>query len=384
MRKKNESDVEVVVRENTAFAFDLYEKLKEEAKGNLFFSPYSISTALAMTYAGARRNTERQMAQTLRFTLDQKRLHPAFASLETRLNAVQEQGNIQLSVANSLWPQIGYTFLEEFISLMKENYGVSITSVDYRQAEVACKKINTWVEEKTEGKIEDLIPPPLITPLTTLVLVNAIYFKGNWTSQFDPNLTKEAPFWVAPDEKIEVPMMTQQQEFRYAESESLQALELPYVGGDLSMIVLLPRSVDGLAELENTLTTENLERWTSDLQAREVLVFLPKFEISWKFELSDTLASMGMPDAFVGKADFSGVDGSKDLCISAVVHEAFVDVNEEGTEATAATAVIMDRSAPPPRPTFRADHPFVFLIRDNNTGSILFLGRVVNPMAGAA
>ncbi|HEY76884.1 MAG TPA: serpin family protein [Thermoflexia bacterium] len=385
MGKKNESDVEVVVRGNTAFALDLYEKLRK-AEGNLFFSPYSISAALAMTYAGARGNTARQMARTLHFTLEQKRLHPAFASLETRLNAVQEQGNIQLRVANSLWPQIGYPFLEEFISLTEENYGASIIPVDYGDPEAARGKINTWVEKKTEDKIKELIPPRLITSVTTLVLVNAIYFEGDWASRFDRRATEEASFWVTPVEKIQVPMMAQRQKFRYAEYERLQVLELPYVGGDLSMIVLLPREVDGLAELENNLTMENLERWTSALQESEVLVFLPRFKMAWGARiLNNELQSMGMTDAFDGsKADFSGMDGTRRLAISVVLHKAFIDVNEEGTEAAAATAVIITRGISSPPPTFRADHPFIFLIRDNNTGSILFIGRVVNPMAGVA
>ncbi|MCK5647223.1 MAG: serpin family protein [Anaerolineales bacterium] len=378
----SETDVEVIVGGNTAFAFDLYRKLRED-EGNLFFSPHSISTALAMTYAGARGNTESQMAQTLHFSLDQEQLHPAFASLESRLKAVQERGNIKLAVAHSLWPQIDYAFLEGFISLVKENYGVLISPVNYAQTEAARKKINTWVEKKTEDKIKDLIPPGLIDALTTLVLVNAIYFKGNWARQFDPSLTKGATFWMRPAEGIEVPMMTQQQDFRYAESESVQVLELPYVGGDLSMFVVLPRKVDGLAELENALTAENLEKWTSDLWEREVFVALPVFKMSGKIMLGGTLASMGMTDAFGSNADFSGMDGSKSLFISEVIHQAFIDVNEEGTEAAAATAVVMARSIPPPVPTFRADHPFVFLIRDNNTASILFLGRVVNPLAEA-
>ena len=382
MRNVSETDVEVIVGGNTAFAFDLYRKLRED-EGNLFFSPYSISTALAMTYAGARGNTESQMAQTLHFSLDQEQLHPAFASLESRLKAVQERGNIKLAVAHSLWPQIDYAFLEGFISLVKENYGVLISPVNYAQTEAARKKINTWVEKKTEDKIKDLIPPGLIDALTTLVLVNAIYFKGNWARQFDPSLTKGATFWMRPAEGIEVPMMTQQQDFRYAESESVQVLELPYVGGDLSMFVVLPRKVDGLAELENALTAENLEKWTSDLWEREVFVALPVFKMSGKFMLGGTLASMGMTDAFGSNADFSGMDGSKSLFISEVIHQAFIEVNEEGTEVAAATAVVMARSIPPPTPTFRADHPFVFLIRDNNTASILFLGRVVNPLAEA-
>jgi serpin B len=368
-----------VVAGNTKFALDLYQELKEN-EGNLFFSPYSVSTALAMTYAGARGNTEMQMAETLRFSLLQDALHPAFSRLEARLMAVQAQGRIQLRVANSLWPQVGYALLEEFISLTEKYYGAVINPVEYGIPEAARKEINDWVEEKTEEKIKDLIPPPLINQLTTLVLVNAIYFKGNWANQFDPELTKDATFWVSADEGIKVPMMKLKGEFMYSETDHLQLLEFPYVGEDLAMIVLLPKEIDGLERIEKDLTIENLENWTIGLWETEVVVSLPKFNMSGKFMLGGTLASMGMPDAFGGDADFSGMDGTETMAISEVVHKAFIEVNEEGTEAAAATAVVMARSIPPPPPIFTASHPFVFLIRDTGSGSILFLGRLANPV----
>ena len=376
-------DVQAVVEGNSAFALDLYRELKG-VEGNLFFSPYSISTALAMTYAGAREDTEMQMARALHFPLDQKRLHPVFALLEAELNGVREKGNVQLNVANALWSHEGYPFLREFVALMKKHYGVLITPVDYGDAETARGKINAWVEGKTAHKIKDLIGPGILNALTRLVLVNAIYFKGDWANQFDATRTQHAPFWVTPADELQTPMMTQKQNLRYAESDGLQILELPYVGSDLSMIVLLPGEIDGLAELENGLTVENLEKWTSLPWERQVVVFLPRFRASSQFRLKDTLMQMGMTDAFDGgKANFSGMDGREGwLYIMAVIHQAFVDVNEQGSEAAAATAVVMGiRSIPPPPSIFRADHPFIFLIRDNRTGSILFLGRVVNPIA---
>lgn len=384
--KKNasHSDLETLVQGNTAFALDLYKQLKA-TKGNLFFSPYSISTALAMTYAGARKNTEKQMAQTLHFTLSQKQLHSAFAALEAELKIVQDAnfaGHVLLKIANALFPHVGYPFLDDFLTLAKEYYGVTITAVDYGAFEAARQKINGWVEQKTEQKIRELIPQGILDALTRLVLVNAIYFKGNWASQFDKNLTKNAPFAIAPGNQVQAPMMTQEQEFGYAEHDSLQVLELPYVGGDLAMIVLLPKKIDGLTELEAALTVENLDKWTSHLRTTQVQVFLPRLKMSSWFKLNDTLIALGMADAFdMSKANFSGMDGNEDaLYIAAVLHKAFVDVNEEGTEAAAATAVVMAlRCAPPPSPVFRADHPFVFLIRENRAGSILFLGRVVNP-----
>jgi len=378
---KDCQDTKNVAEGNNAFAFDLYEKLKE-VEGNLFFSPYSISTALAMTYAGARGNTEKQMGTALHFTLDQKRFHPAFACLEAELKAVQEKGDIELNIANALWAQKDYVFLREFLDLIQSNYGTVLNHVDFKRAcEAARKKINAWIEQKTKDKIKDLIKPGVLNALTRLVLTNAIYFKGRWESQFKKDRTKESPFWLSIDKSVEVPMMTQKRQFRYMESDNLQILELPYVGDDLAMIVLLPRKIDGLAQLEADLSMENLNMWIDHLRKRKISVFLPKFKMISQFRLSETLASMGMPDAFGGNADFSGIDGTKDLFISAVIHKAFVDVNEEGTEAAAATAAVISLTSAPstPPPTFRADHPFVFLIRDNHSGSMLFVGRIVNP-----
>ena len=377
------SDVDTtdVVEGNTAFALDLYGKLKKN-QGNLFLSPYSISTALAMTYAGARENSEKQMANVLHFTPGNNQLHPSFSRLEAQLNAIQGEGDIELSVANALWAQKDYFFLKTFLDLIENNYGAVINSVNFKGACEAVRiKINKWVEEKTKDKIKDLIKPGVLDPLTRLVLTNAIYFKGNWASQFEKSKTKEEKFWLDSSNSIKVPMMVQKQDFRYMESESLKMLELPYAGNDLSMIVLLPKEIDGLGKLETSLTVENLTNWLSLLKEKEIRVFLPKFKMSSQFNLSQTLSSMGMPDAFKRKADFSGMTDNKDLYISAVIHKAFVDVNEEGTEAAAATAVAMKfLSMPAPPPVFRADHPFLFLIRHNSSESILFLGRVVNPM----
>jgi len=260
-QERSHSDVETVVQGNTEFALALYQKLRTE-EGNLFFSPHSISTALAMTYAGARGNTAVQMAQALRFLLEQKPLHPAFALLEAELRDIGKKGHIQLKFANALWPHVAYPFLEAFLALTKQYYGVLITPVDYGDVETACGIINAWVEEKTENKIQELIPLGMLDALTTLVLVNAIYFKGNWASQFDPGRTRATPFWVTTEVSVQVPMMTQEHEFRYGEGDSLQVLELPYAESDLSMVILLPTEMDGLARLEERLTVQNLARWT--------------------------------------------------------------------------------------------------------------------------
>ncbi|NQT51969.1 serpin family protein [bacterium] len=377
------ADVKGVVAGNNAFALDLYAKLSQE-KGNLFFSPYSISTALAMTYAGARGNTETQMATALHFGLGQEPLHAAFHNLLEATRGGDKRG-YQLSVANALWGQQGYGFLDQFLKVTQAHYGAGLRQVDFRGAtEAARQRINLWVEKQTNGKIKDLIQPGILDELTRLVLTNAIYFKGDWASQFKKAATRDAPFTLAGGKTTTAPLMYQRQKFGYAESRDAQALEMPYVGEDLSMIVLLPRKADGLAALEASLSADTLNGWLGRMRhPRTVRVYLPRFKMTSAFRLGQQLKVMGMPDAFnARKADFSGMDGREDhLYIAAVIHKAFVEVNEEGTEAAAATAVVMKaRSARIPRdPVFRADRPFLFLIRHKPTGSILFMGRVADP-----
>ncbi len=376
-----------IVEGNNRFALELYAGLLQDPEalrqgGNVFFSPYSISTALAMTYAGARGETAKQMAKTLRFTLGQQQLHRAFGSHIRRLNEQGKKGNYELAVANALWGQTGYTFLDSFLRLLERTYGAGLKEVDFAGAtEQARLTINKWVEDKTKERIRDLIRPGVLNELTTLVLTNAIYFKGDWLSKFDEDNTRARPFHISSDRSINVPMMYQSQKFNYADRENLQILELPYKGGDLSMIVLLPKQVDGISNLERSLTVEKLKLWLKALRSRKVNVFLPKFKLTWgAYDLTRLLGRMGMKDAFsLPPADFSGITGKKDLFISNVVHKAFVAVDEEGTEAAAATAVAFRKLAVVDVPVFRADHPFVFMIRDNQSGAILFMGRVVNP-----
>ncbi len=370
-----------VVRGNNQFAWDLYAKLRE-AEGNLFFSPYSISTALAMTYAGARGETAEQMAETLHFTAPDEDLHRAMGALVDALNKAGEEGDFELAVANALWGQSGYEFLDAFTEMVEKSYGAGLERVDFqRQTEAARQTINQWVEDKTNERIEDLLKPGVLSPDTRLVLTNAIYFKGDWASQFDKDATRDRPFTRVGGDKIDVPMMYQKGEFRYGGNNVCQILELPYEGDDLSMLVILPRTAEGLADLEKGLSPEWLDRWAQPMRKQEVHVYLPRFEITAEFSLKDVLIAMGMRDAFSEDADFSGMTGRRDLFISAVEHKAFVEVTEEGTEAAAATAVVMNERAAPLPVTFRADHPFLFLIRDNGTGSILFVGRVANPKA---
>jgi serpin B len=378
------ADVETLVSGNSAFAVDLYRRLGEK-EGNLFFSPHSISTALAMAYAGARENTEKEMAATLHFSLEQDKLHPAFGRLQTQLKKIQQGGDIDLYVANSLWPQRDHPFLQEYLQLLRRSYGVSITVVDYQTAparEASRQKINAWVKQATRGKITDLVAPQYLTELTRLVLTNAIYFKGKWLHQFRPLNTKPAPFHISAIQTVQVPMMEQTDSFRYAETESAQILGLPYRGKEISMLVLLPRKVDGLGQIEQRLFVGDFNEWRSRLKGKTVNVFLPKFETTFMVALKPALRILGMVEAFQWPgANFAGFDGDpKWFFIEEVLHKAYVKVDEEGTIAAAATAVVGGYGGvPAPPPVFRADHPFLFLIQENSTGSILFMGRVADP-----
>jgi serpin B len=378
-----EPNQQALVGGNNKFAIELFAKLQSQ-QGNLFLSPYSISTALAMTYAGACGTTQEQMAKALQFptpTLSNEQFHNAFGGIIRQLNEAGKKGGYELVVANALWGQKDYKFLQEFLTLVRTNYDGDLKQVDFvNQTEAARKTINDWVENKTKGKIKELIKPGTLDSMTRLVLTNAIYFKGKWASQFKPDKTQDAPFTLLGGEKVNVPMMNQTSNFGYTETDTAQVLEMPYVNNDLSMVVLLPKKLDGVNELEKEMTSETIAGWLAKLHKREVQVWLPRFKLTCEFELAKVLGSMGMPDAFCAKADFSGMTGNKELFISAVVHKAYVEVNEEGTEAAAATGVAMKlTSVPLPPPVFKADHPFVFLIRDNHTGSILFLGRTANP-----
>ena len=374
-------DVRTVIDGNTQFALDLYTRLRAEQAGNLFFAPCSISTALAMTYSGARGETEAQMAKVLHFALPQKSLHPAFGLLHQALNSGTVKRGYQLHEANRLWGQQGFGFLPGFLILTRDHYGAELGQVDFiRQRELARQTINSWIAEQTEDKIRDLIPEGVLDAITRLVLTNAVYFKGYWTEPFNVKVTKDAPFHVTARQEIQVPLMFRESDYRYAASEGLKMIELTYGQGDLSMLVLLPDEIGGLAALEAKFTSDNLNRWLMGLRKQEVEVYLPRFKFTSQFDLREILNSMGMTMAFaMTQADFSGMDGERDLFISAVIHKAFVDVNEEGTEAAAATGSVMKSIARKLPAVFRADHPFLFLIRDNQSGSILFLGRVVNP-----
>lgn len=372
-------DIAKVARGNNAFALDLYRRLAP-AGGDIVFSPYSIQAALAMTWAGARGQTEKEMAETLRFGLAQDEFHPAMGALIGDLNERGSGGKYELAVANRLWAQTGMEILDAFREIAEQSYGAGVEQTDFASApEKARKAINDWCEKMTRGKIKAPLPKGVIRPDTRLVLANAIYFKGKWESRFEKKDTRDRPFHLAGGEEIEAPTMWQREDFDYGKFEGLSVLSMDYEGGDLSLVALLPDDRDGLAALEDKLTMENLETWLGGLGKKEVDVFFPRFKMDYGLELRDMLSKMGMPGAFAGAADFSGMTGKTDLFISSVIHKAMIELNEEGTEAAAVTVVTMSRESVPRRTYFRADHPFIYMIRDKKTGCILFMGRVTDP-----
>lgn len=370
-----------VVNANNQFALDLYMRYKDKKDQNIFFSPYSISTALAMVYEGARGQTAEEMQKVFYFPKNDSERRANFAAIYNEINKANK--SYKLSTANALWAQKDYPFLGSYFNIVKQYYGGKATNLDFiGEAEKSRKIINKWVEQQTNNKIKDLIPPGALNRMTRLVITNAIYFKGTWLKQFDERKTKEADFY-APDKIVKVQMMSKTDkdaEFNYAETDKLQILEMLYSGNELSMIILLPKENETLDSIN--LTLENLASWKNSLTEQRVNVYMPKFKFETKYFMAEDLKEMGMPTAFnSGVANFSGMTGERDLYIDFVIHQAFVEVNEEGTEAAAATAVGVGVTAAPPRqiPVFRADHPFIFIIQQKETGNILFFGRVIDP-----
>ena len=369
-----------VVEGNNQFGLELYQQIRG-TEGNLFFSPSSIHTALAMTYAGARGDTATEMAQTLHYRPGRE-FFENYGKVIGRTNAGKD-AKYKLHIANALWLQHDKPFLKPFLACNAEHFKAGLFDVDFKkQSDPARLRINQWVEDQTNRKIKDLLPPGSVNAVTRMVLTNAIYFKGDWASQFKKAVTRDMDFHVSPARKVKAPMMFQAEKFGYTETPELQALKMPYDGKDLSMVVLLPKKADGLAGVEKSLSAESLTALVGRLRfPRKVQVYFPRFKMEYKMKMKPVLAKMGMPLAFSGKADFSGMTGSRDLQIDDVYHKAFVKVDEKGTEAAAATAVVMRlTSVRPARPlVFKADHPFCFLIRHEKTGMILFLGRLAVP-----
>jgi serpin B len=380
-----QSDISSLTDGNGTFAFNLYKLLSEE-EGNLFYSPYSISAALAMTYAGARGDTEKQIADTLQFYLSQNQLHPAFNSLDQELarrgeGAEGKDGEgFRLNIVNAIWGQQDYAFLVSFLNTLAENYGAGLRIVDFiGETELSRITINDWVSDQTEERIKDLIPQGAINQMTRLVLTNAIYFNAAWQYPFEEDATLPGVFYLLNGDEVTVPMMEQQESFSYIKGDNYQAVELPYDGQELSMVIILP-DPGQFAAFEETIAYQKIKGIMESLERREVRLRMPKFEFDASFSLKKALTEMGMPVAFSEGADFSAMTGKKDLFISDVIHKAFVSVDEAGTEAAAATAVIMELTAMPETPLeVTLNRPFIFVIRDIETGAILFVGRVINP-----
>ncbi len=382
-QSKAADNISSLVGSNTAFAIDIYGQLSKEP-GGVVFSPYSISKALAMAYLGARNNTELQMTQVLHVDLGRDRFHRTFGELSRELENNARTGGYEYLSANSLWVQTGYGLQPDFLEVMENAYGSLPKEADFASNPEAQRvSINLWVEERTRARISDLIAPGMISGMTRLVLVNALYFKGKWALKFDDKDTVREDFTTATGEQVNVPFMNQAAEFLYFEDDLAKVLAMDYSQNKFSMVFILPKMPD-LRPFEKELTTERLAMYIKGLESQNVHVEIPRFKAGSFFLLNDQLSSLGMSDAFdQARADFSGMNGRKDLFTSYVVHKAFVEVNEEGAEAAAATAVAMTLKSMPmkvPSPKiFRADRPFIFLIRDNESGCILFMGRITDP-----
>lgn len=388
------ADLEALIAGNTAFAFD-YHRAVTGRDGNLIYSPYSLSIALAMTYAGARGETAAQMSDVLHYTLPEERLHPAFNALDLGLAARSEQATdvdperrFELSIVNSLWGQQDYPFLADFLDTLALNYGAGMNLVDYAaDPETARLTINDWVSGQTRDRINDLIPQGVIDTDTRLVLVDAIYFKAAWLFPFSEALTKDAPFTLLNGTRVQAPTMAlaEPASLAYSAGDGWQAVALPYAGGTAEMVVILPDE-GRFAEFESGLDAERYRQVLGGMQPRLVGLSMPGFEFASDFMLRETLSGMGMPVPFTpGSADFSGMTDADSLFISQVIHKAFISVDEVGTEAAAATAVVMAREAAmvtEPDVILTVDRPFFFAIRDVSTGTVLFAGRVLDPTMG--
>jgi len=384
--KKTEAFQDMVRTHNT-FAFELFNHLAEARSDNLILAPYSISTALAIAYIGAQGETQSEMSKVFGWPLNPKEVAQSMGELRTILSAANTIEGIDLNATSGIWVDHSLNLLQDFIEQSKTLYDITPQSVDFQKnPDTSRHTINRWVEQKTHARITDLIPQGNLDALTRLLLVTATHYKGIWARPFKTQETQQSQFWHSPTNSSNIPLMTQQHRFPYADTEDMQILELPYVENRLSMIFLLPKKREDLTALESPFKSPKFEKRIESLNPRFVKASIPQFQIRFEFDLSQTLSLMGMPLAFDQQADFSGMSDSVDLHLSAIFHECFIEVNEEGTEATGSTGVVMEgRSLQVPPPVvFRADHPFYFFIRDNQSGLILFLGKVSNPTASSS
>jgi len=371
-----------VINANNQFAFEMYSKLKKDNE-NLFFSPYSLSSALAMTYEGVKGKTAEEIQKVFHFPVDDNTRRSGYATIYNQINTTNSK--YKFSIANALWIQNDYKILDEYINTIKNYYFGIATNLDFaNKVEASRLTINKWVEDQTNNKIKNLFPAGTLDSTTRLVLTNAVYFKGSWVKPFKKDQTTDEDFSTFSG-SIKVPMMQMtdsEAKFNYVENDTLQALEMPYEGDKLSMVIILPKSKD-LTSFEDGLSLKLITDLKNQMLNNRVDIFIPKFTFDTKYDMEETLGKMGMTNAFSSSADFSGLDGTKNLYIQKVIHQAFVDVNEEGTEAAAATgvAIALTSFMPPEEiPVFRANHPFIFIIQDKTNSNILFIGKVVNPI----
>lgn len=380
-------DLEKLSGDNATFGFELYEKLVEvKPDKNLFYSPYSISVALAMTYGGAEDQTETEMAKTLNFNLKEDILHRAFNKTDQLLNSLGSSGSqkgtpFELSISNSVWAQKGFEFVQQYLDLLATQYGAGLRAVDFQEKpEKARRLINELVAKQTKDKIEKLMPEGSIKPSTRMVLTNAIYFNASWKNKFDEEDTSKGEFQLKDGSTKQVDMMSQTSDFTFVDTKNAKLAALPYVGDNASMIVALPDKDTSLEQFEQNLSADTFERLEMEGSNKRVELQMPKFDYKSEFNLTETLSDMGMPTAFSGQADFSGMS-PESLLIQSIIHKATVTVDEKGTEAAAATGVVVGETAVPQTVEMRLNRPFVFAIKDHETNSILFVGRVLDPSA---
>lgn len=383
-----------IANSQNQFALDMYQQIRDDNQENLIFSSYSIWQALAMVYAGARGNTESQMMTTLHYDLPQNELHTTLGGMNAEIlsrgvapdDAPEGEQPLLLNIANGLWSQEGYALNPDYVDILSQDYGSEMFQVDFANgpAEAIADEINGWISDETEGKIEDVISPDLLSEATRLVLANAIYFKGSWLFQFNVEATEDAPFHLLDGSTVDVPMMSQTEDFGYAVTDTFVAVELPYAGDTAAMLVIMP--LGDFTEFESGLTLESFDaiRLQAMVTRGEVDLTMPRFEFATEMSLPDTLKAMGMTDAFdPDAADFSGMADTAEgnLFISDVLHQAVIKVDENGTEAAAVTVVIVEvTAAPADEPVeITLDHPFIYAIYDRATNAILFMGRVTDP-----
>lgn len=378
----DDRDIESLSSSNSRFAFSLYSQIAKGSGENIFISPFSVSSALAIAYEGANSSTEEEMRKTLAF--DKSKESTAIAFHKTNLLIQKDSTkDIALKIANAAWMQKGHKFLDSYTGIIAKYFSGGLKELDFQaDPEAARKEINLWVENKTEEKIKDLIPERVITNLTRFVITNAVYFKGTWKKPFKKERTREMPFFCLGKTEKKIPFMNKSERVPYCEDDTLQMISLPYLGNTVSMNIILPKDRDGIMALEQKMNGEEFLRLKKSAAPRSVKIFVPRFKIEKSYSLKEYLETLGMRNAFTDQADFSGIDGTKNFLISAVIHKSFLDVNEEGTEASAATAVMMEVTAMPPQdePTFKADHPFLLLIVHEASKTILFMGRYAEPL----